>query len=218
MDGVDRRHRLDRRLRRRLGGATIAGVDEVGRGCLAGPVVVAAVVLDDGADLPGVRDSKAMSAAAREKAYQRIRSQCIAVAALAVSPREVDARNVLHASEWGMTRVVERLEVRRGLRVDGVLVDGHRIPPGLEERALALVKGDDRSLSIAAASVVAKVVRDRLMRAWSRHHPAYGFDRHVGYPTREHLDALRLHGPCPLHRLSFAPVAAASRARRDASA
>lgn len=215
MVGVDRRHRLDRRLRRLVGGAPIAGVDEVGRGCLAGPVVVAAVVLDDSADLPGVRDSKLMSKIARERAFDRIRACCHAWAALAVSPREVDARNVLHASEWGMARVVERLERRSGLAVDTVLVDGHRIPPDLDGRCLALVKGDDRSLSIAAASVVAKVARDRLMRSWGHHFPNYGFERHVGYPTREHLDALATHGPSPLHRFSFGPVAAAAQRRLD---
>lgn len=215
MAGVDRRHRLDRRLRRHLAGAPLAGVDEVGRGCLAGPVVVAAVVLDDSCDLPEVRDSKLMTAAARERAYLRIRSACIAFDALAVSPREVDRRNVLHASEWGMERVVERIERRRRLRIGAVLVDGHRVPPGLTDRGIALVKGDDRSVSIAAASVVAKVLRDRLMRSWSRHHPEYGFDRHVGYPTPAHLAALKQYGPCRLHRLSFAPVAAAAQPRLD---
>ena len=218
MAGVDRRHRLDRRLRRRVPGAVVAGVDEAGRGCLAGPVVVAAVVLTDDVELPGVRDSKLMTLAAREEAYARIRASCVAFDVLAVSQREVDRRNVLHASEWGMTRALERLELRRGLRVGAVLVDGHRIPPGLGDRGIALVKGDDRSLSIAAASVLAKVVRDRLMRSWARHHPEYGFDRHVGYPTPLHLEALRRHGPCPLHRLSFAPVAAAAQPRLDVDA
>ena len=215
MPRADRRHRLDRRLRRRFGGGAIVGVDEVGRGCLAGPVVVAAVLLPDDADLEGVRDSKLMSAEAREDAYLRIRSCCAAFAALAVAPAIVDRMNVLHASEWGMAQVVARLERRTGRHATAVLVDGHRIPPGLTERGVALVKGDDRSLSIAAASVLAKVLRDRLMRSWGRRYPQYGFERHVGYPTPEHLEALRRHGPCGLHRFSFAPVAAAAAPRLD---
>jgi len=215
LSGPDRRHRLDRRLARRVEGGLVAGVDEAGRGCLAGPVVVAAVVLPADADLPGVRDSKLMTPDAREAAYARIRACGARFAALAVSPREVDRLNVLHASERGMERAVERLERRRRFRAGAVLVDGHRVPAALGGRGVPLVKGDDRSLCIAAASVLAKVLRDRLMRAWSRRYPVYGFERHVGYPTPQHLDALRRHGPCPLHRFSFAPVAAAAQPRLD---
>lgn len=208
----DRRRRLDERWRQRGGFRLLAGVDEVGRGCLAGPVVVAAVVLPPGLEatrhLDGIRDSKAMSAPARERAYVRIRSSCIAMNAWAVPVETVDRLNVLGASLHGMQRVIERLEFRRGLRVEHVFVDGHLIPQGLRDRATALVKGDDRSLSVAAASVVAKVLRDRLMRSWGRRLPLYGFERHVGYPTPEHLKALRHFGPCGLHRQSFAPVAA----------
>ena len=212
----DRRRRLDERWRQRGRFAVLAGVDEVGRGCLAGPVVVAAVVLPPGLAatraLDGVRDSKAMSAAAREHAYLRVREICLAMNAWAVPVELVDRLNVLGASLHGMERVIERLERRSALRVDHVLVDGHIIPIALRGRATALVKGDDRSLSVAAASVVAKVLRDRVMRGWGRHFPHYGFERHVGYPTPEHLAALRSYGPCRLHRRSFAPVAASAAA------
>jgi ribonuclease HII len=210
----DRLRRLDERVRRRLGVEMLAGVDEVGRGCLAGPVVVAAVVLPAtpgaAAVLDGVRDSKAMSANARERAFVSIRSVCVAMNAWAVPVELVDELNVLGASLLGMERVIARLERRHALHVEHVLVDGHRLPASLVGRASALVKGDDRSLSVAAASVVAKVLRDRLMRAWARRFPQYGFERHVGYPTPVHLASLRMHGPCPLHRRSFAPVAQAA--------
>lgn len=209
----DRRRRLDERWRRRVGARLLAGVDEVGRGCLAGPVVVAAVVLPPGLDasrgLDGIRDSKAMTARAREHAYARILEHCVAMQAWAVGVDVVDRLNVLGASLLGMQRVIERIEQRRALRIDHILVDGHILPGGLHDRATALVKGDDRSLSIAAASVVAKVLRDRLMRRWAHFYPQYGFERHVGYPTPEHLAALRREGPCVLHRRTFAPVAAA---------
>lgn len=214
--GPGRRLRFDDRWRRLRGSGWMAGVDEVGRGCLAGPVVVAAVVLPPGRELPGVRDSKQMTALARERAYGLIRGQAIALAALAVHQEEVDRLNVLGASLAGMERVVLRLEQRHAVRVQHVLVDGNRIPEGLRTRATALVKGDDRSQSVAAASVVAKVLRDRVMRVWARHYPQYGFERHVGYPTAEHGRALRQHGPCALHRMSFAPVASA-RAAADSS-
>jgi ribonuclease HII len=200
--------RFDDRLRRWIGTELLAGVDEVGRGCLAGPVVVAAVILAPGRELPGVRDSKQLSPAARERAYALIRTEAKAMAALAVHQREVDRLNVLGASLAGMARVVQRLERRAQLTIGHVLVDGHQLPPDLSRRATAVVKGDCRSQSIAAASIVAKVLRDRLMRSWAKRFPGYGFERHVGYPTPEHRAALAKHGPCALHRTSFAPVAA----------
>ena len=181
------------------------GLDEVGRGCLAGPVVVAGVILPPGAALDGVRDSKKLTEAARERAFVGITSQAIAWAALAVSASEVDKRNVLAASLWGMERVVERLRVAP----DFALVDGNHLPAKLGVDARCLIKGDDRSQCIAAASIVAKVARDRLMRAWHRHYPDYGFQQNVGYPTAEHLRALETKGACPLHRRTFAPVAEA---------
>jgi ribonuclease HII len=203
----DRAARFDRRLARTHGVGCLAGVDEVGRGCLAGPVVVAAVVLRAGTSIPGVDDSKRMSAAARERAYLRIREAAVEWTAICVSATEVDRRNVLAASLWGMQRAVDRLSRPPEL----VLVDGNRLPPDLAPPALALIGGDGRSLCIGAASVVAKVLRDRLMHTWERHYPGYGFERNVGYPTPEHREALRRLGPCALHRRSFAPVREALR-------
>ena len=200
--------RFDRRVRTRLGVTWMAGVDEVGRGCLAGPVVVAAVALPPDVIIEGVRDSKVMTLRQRERAYEELRRSGARWMALAVGASEVDRLNGLAASLYGMNRVVRRLEQRYPEPVDHVLVDGHLVPEGLAGRATAVVKGDGRSHCIGAASVVAKVLRDRLMRAWGRRHPLYGFERHVGYPTPEHLSALRRYGPCHLHRRSFAPVAA----------
>jgi len=200
-----RRARFDSRIRARARAERLVGLDEVGRGALAGPVVVAGVVLPPGVELD-VRDSKQMTEAAREAAFVRIRELALAWAALAVPVGEVDRRNVLGASLWGMERVLERLRVRP----DFALVDGHQLPVALGVPACCVVKGDDRSQSIAAASVIAKVARDRLMRAWHRRHPEYGFDHNVGYPTPDHLRALRRHGVTALHRHSFAPVAQAA--------
>lgn len=200
-----RRARFDARIRALARSRHLVGLDEVGRGALAGPVVVAGVVLPPGVELD-VRDSKQMTEAAREAAFVRIRETALAWAALAVSVPEVDRRNVLGASLWGMEQVLARLR----LAPDFALVDGHMLPAALGVPARCVVKGDDRSQSIAAASVMAKVARDRLMRAWHRRHPEYGFDHNVGYPTPDHLRALRRHGVTTLHRHSFAPVAQAA--------
>ena len=183
----------------------LAGVDEVGRGCLAGPVVVAAVALPFGLEIEGVDDSKRLSAAARQRAFDRILGSCLAWSATAVSAAEVDERNVLAASLVGMERAVRRLK----LPLDLILVDGNRLPEDLPVSAVPVIKGDGKSLCVAAASIVAKVLRDRIMQFWDRRYPGYGFDHNVGYPTAEHQRALLAKGPCPLHRRSFAPVRAA---------
>lgn len=196
--------RYDQDLAHRFGAGLLAGVDEVGRGCLAGPVVVAAVVLPLGILLEGVDDSKRLTAAARVHARRRIREAALAYAVVAVPAEEVDRRNVLAASLLGMSRAVESL----GLTPDLVLVDGPHLPAGCAGQARAIVGGDGRSQSIAAASILAKVARDRLMRLWHLRYPDYGFHSNVGYPTPAHLQALRERGPCPLHRRSFAPVRA----------
>ncbi len=196
--------RFDRRLSKSTGTRRLAGVDEVGRGCLAGPVVVSAVVLPFGLDIPGVDDSKRLSATARERAFVRILQGCTQWSAAVVSAAEVDQYNVLMASLLGMERAIRRLDPAPDL----ILIDGNRLPPNVPPSAISLVKGDGRSLCVAAASIVAKVLRDRIMRSWHRRYPAYGFDRHVGYPTAQHRQALLAQGPCPLHRRSFAPVRA----------
>jgi ribonuclease HII len=194
--------RFDDRLRRLYQSEKLAGVDEVGRGCLAGPVVVAAVILPPGCHLPGVRDSKKLSAARREGEFDIIRAAALCWAAVCVSVEEIDRHNILRASLLGMTRALRRLRVPP----QGALIDGHLLPPALPCPGRAFVRGDDRSQSVAAASILAKVARDRLMRAWDRRFPGYGWAHNVGYPTAEHLRALGELGPTAMHRQSFAPV------------
>jgi ribonuclease HII len=187
----------------------VAGVDEVGMGPLAGPVVAAAVVLPERAALPGLDDSKRLSRAARERLARAIREQALGVAVAEVSAREIDAGNVLRASQEAMRRALAALPVAP----DHVLVDGREVP-GLGLPQTAIVGGDARDASIAAASIVAKVHRDALMRELERSHPGWGFAVHMGYATRAHLAALRRLGPSPAHRRSFAPVAGLPRSRR----
>jgi ribonuclease HII len=187
----------------RAGARAVAGVDEVGVGPLAGPVVACAVVLPERVDLPGLDDSKRLTPAARERLAAQIREQALALGLGALEPREVDALNVHRASLEAMRRAVMQL----GVVPDHVLVDARTIP-GLASPQTALVHGDAVDGSIAAASIVAKVHRDAFMGALHERYPGYGFARHKGYPTRDHLAALRRLGPSPVHRRSFGPVAA----------
>ncbi len=189
-------------------GGRIAGVDEVGRGPLAGPVVACAVVLRE---IPeGLADSKRLTAARRRVLAETVR-RCGWVALGAASVAEIDRLDILRASLLAMRRAVLRLP----LRPDRVLVDG-RHPPDLEPPVECIVGGDARIPEIAAASIVAKVVRDRLMARLAARHPAYGFERHAGYPTAAHRQALRRFGPCPHHRRSFGPVRAVLAVREGA--
>lgn len=183
----------------RRGYRLVAGVDEAGRGPLAGPVVAAAVILPPGLDLPGVDDSKRLGPQARAEAYRRIRRVALAVGVGHASPREIDRLDILRATHEAMRRAIRRLR----LRPDAVLVDGRQPIPGLDLPQQAVVGGDGRSVSIAAASIVAKVWRDRLMAAVHLRFPQYGFDRHKGYPTPEHREALARWGETPLHRRRF---------------
>ena len=176
----------------------VAGVDEVGRGPLAGPVVAAAVILDDGREYPSVGDSKKMGPDQRERAFRLIMSGATAVGLGLVSQQDIDQSNILKASLEAMARAVDRLAPRP----DFLLVDGKfRAPVDMPQRTL--VKGDARSLSVGAASIVAKVIRDRIMIAYDLRYPGYGFASHKGYGTKTHLQALARLGPCPLHRMSF---------------
>lgn len=192
---------LQRRLVRR-GARHVAGVDEVGVGPLAGPVVACAVVLPERVELPGLNDSKQLSPGARERLAAGIRRQALAVSLAAVAPDEVDVLNVYRAALEAMRRAVAGL----ALPPDHVLVDARTIP-GVAAPQTSIVHGDARDGCIAAASIVAKVHRDAMMRRLHALYPGYGFDRHKGYATREHLAALRRLGPSPVHRRSFAPVA-----------
>ncbi|WP_397608744.1 ribonuclease HII [Silanimonas sp.] len=183
----------------------VAGVDEAGRGPLAGPVAVAAVILDPARRIDGLGDSKALSEARREALFPRIQSDALALAIVFVHADEIDRLNILQATMAGMRRAVAALATTPSR----VLVDGNRVPPGLGIAAEAIVKGDAKIAAISAASILAKVARDRWMLDLDAAHPEYGFAAHKGYPTPEHLDALRRFGPCAAHRRSFAPVNAA---------
>lgn len=183
---------------RSSGHAAVAGVDEVGRGALCGPVVAAAVVLGDGFPTEGLDDSKRLTARQRERLAERIRARATSFAIGVAEPAEVDACNVLRATLAAMRRAVEGLAVRP----DALLVDALTIP-GLDLPQTPIVKGDALSVSIAAASILAKVTRDALMAALDARHPGYGLSRNMGYGSEAHRDALRRLGPSPIHRRSF---------------
>lgn len=186
---------------RRRGFQLVAGIDEVGRGPLAGPVVAAAVVLPAGLELPGVKDSKLLAASRREACSQKILDCALGVALGSVEASEIDRTNILQATFQAMVQAVAALSVSP----DYLLIDGpYRIPLSIDQEGIP--GGDRQCLSIAAASIVAKVYRDRLMCDYHRQYPEYGFDRNKGYGTAEHLEALRRHGPCPIHRVSFRRV------------
>lgn len=189
------------RLAQKRGCRLVAGVDEVGRGPLAGPVVVAAVTFADRRYPAGLDDSKKLTLAQRERLYAAILAQASVSIAVASRAR-IDRMNILQASLWAMSRAVAGLSEAP----DHVLVDGNKAPPGLACPCETIIGGDRLSVSIAAASIVAKVTRDRLMAVVGRAFPGYGFEKHMGYSTPAHFAALKEHGPCPHHRQSFAPV------------
>lgn len=192
--------RLERQLARR-GVWPVAGVDEAGRGPLAGPVAAAAVILDP-QNLPrGVNDSKLLTPDAREKLFDAIMARAVAVAIGFATAAEIDAVNIRQATFLAMRRALGGLAARPAY----ALIDGNDLAPGLCCAGETIVKGDGAILSIAAASIIAKVARDRLMRRLCAIHPAYGFSQHAGYATPAHLAAIAAHGPCPYHRLSFSP-------------
>ncbi len=178
----------------------MAGVDEAGRGCLFGPVFAAAVILDPGVRLRGLDDSKRLSPKARARLERRVRDTAVAWAVRAVDAARIDHINILEASRLAMRLAVESLSPR----ADFLLVDAIAVRTSTLQRGV--VKGDAKSVSIAAASVLAKVARDRCMLAWDEVFPEYGLRRHKGYPTAAHVAALRDHGCTPQHRFSFAPV------------
>jgi ribonuclease HII len=179
----------------------VAGVDEAGRGPLAGPVVAAAVILDDLKPIRGINDSKLLTPLKREKLYDEIRAKALCCSVAEASVAEIDEINILQATMLAMRRAIEGLR----LKPAQVLVDGNRLPV-INILAQAIVDGDAKVKSIAAASILAKVHRDRLCLELHERHPQYGFDAHKGYATPEHLEALRRHGACEHHRRSFAPV------------
>lgn len=179
-----------------------AGADEAGRGPLAGPVVAAAVILPPEFNILGLNDSKKLDSSKRDQLEQRIREGAHFHVEFAW-PDEIDQKNILHASLSAMSRAILALP-----NPAGALIDGNQIPKGLSITVETVVKGDGKIAEIAAASILAKNARDRYMVEIAAEYPQYGFEKHFGYPTPDHLEALRIHGPCAIHRKSFAPVAA----------
>ena len=178
----------------------VAGVDEVGRGPLAGPVVTAAVIIDDSFDLTDVNDSKKLSASRRQELYPLILKEAVSVAIGLKSPQVIDEINIYEADRLAMAEAVKNLDVKP----DALLVDAMQVPVKLPQ--VRLIKGDAKSNSIAAASIVAKVFRDNLMADYAKIYPEYHFDKNAGYGTQAHLQALTKYGPTPIHRKTFAPV------------
>lgn len=186
---------------REKGFSLIAGVDEAGRGPLAGPVVSAAVILPDGFYASGLNDSKKLTPKKRDTFYQKIQAGATAIGIGVVDASEIDRINILQASLLSMAIAVNNLQPQP----DFLLIDG-KFTTKVKYPQKAIIKGDALSMSIAAASVMAKVTRDRIMTKYHALYPAYGFDKHKGYPTQEHREALKIHGCCPIHRKTFKGV------------
>lgn len=180
------------------GYSAVCGVDEAGRGPLAGPVCAAAVILPEGVIIDGVNDSKKLSEKKRESLFEVIKSTAVSYCIAYSSVEEIEEINILNATMLAMKRAVEGLSVK----ADYAMIDGNKIPD-LSIDAECIVKGDARSMSIACASILAKVSRDRLLYEYAKEYPQYGFDKHKGYGTAMHRDAIRQYGPCPYHRISF---------------
>jgi ribonuclease HII len=200
--------RFERGLREQ-GFAAVAGADEAGRGALAGPLVAASVILPDAFDLDGIADSKVLTRLQRERAYERIVVGAVAWSVCKVTPARIDRRGLHRSNIWLLRRAVRELPITP----DYVLTDGFPVRR-LAAPALAMKKGDAVAACVAAASIVAKVTRDRMMERYARRFRAYGFEHNRGYGTREHWDALDRVGPCPIHRLSFRGVSPETRYER----
>ena len=177
----------------------ICGIDEAGRGPLAGPVVVASVIMPKDSMIEGVNDSKKVSEKKREKLYEEITNTAIAWGVGIIDQREIDEINILNATKKGLTNSLKELEIKPDL----ILVDALTNIDTLGIPYRSIIKGDAKSYSIAAASIIAKVTRDRIMRQWDELYPEYCFEKHKGYGTKMHIDAIKEYGPCPLHRKSF---------------
>lgn len=179
----------------------VVGIDEAGRGPLAGPVVAAAVLLPNNVSIQGLRDSKRLTARQRDHVYDRVRTIAITYGVGIIAADQIDKHNILWATKQAMQISVKHL----GRKPDMLLIDGPITLP-MEIAQQPIVRGDAICASIAAASIIAKVTRDRLMIDYAKKYPTYGFERHKGYPTQEHYDRLQRHGPCPIHRYSFRGV------------
>ncbi len=191
----------DQSLRKDINGP-LAGLDEAGRGPIAGPVVAAAVVLPPDCLIEDLKDSKKLSPAKREELFKEIYHIAVDIGIGIVSPEEIDRINIYQATIKAMTQAVNALSCQPAL----LIIDAMKLP--LPVKQISVPRAEDLSASVAAASVVAKVTRDRLMEEYDRQYPNYGFSRHKGYPTKEHIDRLRKFGPCPIHRKTYSPVSA----------
>ena len=178
---------------------TICGVDEAGRGPLAGPVCAAAVILPADTVIEGLDDSKKLSEKKRERLYGEITEKAIAYSVAYGTLEEIETLNILEATFLAMNRAIEGLKVKP----DFALIDGNRVPQGIKIPCATVVKGDSKSMSVAAASILAKVTRDRLMLTYDEKYPQYNFKKHKGYGTKEHTELIKKYGPCEIHRLSF---------------
>ncbi len=181
------------------GFSCICGVDEAGRGPLAGPVCAAAVILPEGAVIAGLDDSKKLTEKKREKLYDIIKTTAVAYSVAYGTLEEIETVNILEATYLAMNRAIEGLNIKP----DFALIDGNRVPRGIKIPCETIVKGDSKSMSVAAASVLAKVTRDRLMLEYDKKYPEYNFKKHKGYGTKEHTELIKQYGPCEIHRLSF---------------
>lgn len=181
------------------GFSCICGVDEAGRGPLAGPVCAAAVILPEGAVIAGLDDSKKLTEKKREKLYDIIKQTAVAYSVAYGTLEEIETVNILEATYLAMNRAIEGLTIKP----DFSLIDGNRVPRGIKNPCETIVKGDSKSMSVAAASVLAKVTRDRLMLEYDKKYPEYNFKKHKGYGTKEHTELIKQYGPCEIHRLSF---------------
>ncbi len=177
----------------------ICGVDEAGRGPLAGPVCAAAVILPEGLEIEGLNDSKKLSEKKREQLFDIITEKALAYCVAYGTLEEIEEKNILQATFLAMNRAIEGLE----LKADFALIDGNKLPAGIKIPAAAIVKGDAKSMSIAAASILAKVSRDRLLMEYDKKYPQYQFAKHKGYGTKLHTNLIKQYGPCEIHRLSF---------------
>lgn len=181
------------------GDKIICGIDEAGRGPLAGPVVVAAVIMPKDSMIEGVNDSKKVSEKKRERLYEQIIKEAISYSVGIIDQKEIDEMNILNATKKGLTLAIKELKVRP----DRILVDALTKIDTCHIPYTSIIKGDAKSYSIAVASIIAKVTRDRIMREWDEVYPQYGFEKHKGYGTQKHIEAIKEYGLCPLHRLSF---------------
>ncbi|MCS4088968.1 ribonuclease HII [Rhizobium sp. BK176] len=186
------------------GKTLVAGIDEAGRGPIGGPCLAASVILDPAAYPAGLNDSKKLTDAKRERLFDEIMAQAVSVSVGVATHTQIDEMNIRQATFFAMREAALGLAVQ----ADAFIVDGNALPPGLGKPARAVISGDALSLSVAAASIIAKVTRDRMMREYALQYPQYGFEVHMGYPTKAHVAAIAEHGPCPIHRMTFGPLKA----------